>query len=342
MGEQRPRRPRSPRWAKALIALGVVILLSASTALVGGQFLAARYSDSLQRSTLLGPESRRDAPERKALKGPLNYLLVGTDERSGSKGPGGRSDTIIMVHIPASLDRAYLISVPRDLRVKIPPFPPTGFTGDTSKINAAFPYGGGGTGGVQLLSETLTRLTGVTFDGAAVIDFSGFNRIVTELGGVRICVDKRVRSVHTGHVFEAGCQNLTAAEALDYLRQRKTLPGGDFDRQRHQQQFLRAIFSSVFSGGLATNPLKLDRVLRAIGSSMTVDLGGVPVDQLAYTLRNIRSDDLTGVRVPAGARQIGGTSYVVATADAPGLYRAIRTDTVATWVRTHPAWVNAL
>ena len=48
------------------------------------------------------------------------------------------------MHIPATMDRAYLISIPRDLRVPIPADPDIGFKGSTEKINGAFNYGGGG------------------------------------------------------------------------------------------------------------------------------------------------------------------------------------------------------
>jgi LCP family protein required for cell wall assembly len=255
---------------------------------------------------------------------------------------GARSDTIIIVHIPTSLDRAYLISIPRDLRVSIPPYAPASFAGAVGKINSSFQYGGGGSGGVQLLSETLTQLTGLTFDGAAVIDFGGFDRVVGDLGGVNMCLDEGVKSIHTGHVFHAGCQYLTAKQALDYLRQRETLPGGDFDRERHQQQFLQAIFSAAFANGLASNPVKIDALIRAVGSSMTVDLNGVPLDQLVFTLRNIRPSSLAGVRVPAESRTLSGVSFVLPTAGAEGLYEALDTDTLAEWVQANPQWVNAL
>src|SRR4029434_591536 len=94
----------------------------------------------------------------RTISGPLNYLLIGSDFKARSPGEGQRSDTIIIVHIPATLDRAYLISVPRAVRVETPSYAPTGFRGDETKINAAFQYGGGGRGGAQLLSKTLTSL----------------------------------------------------------------------------------------------------------------------------------------------------------------------------------------
>lgn len=339
---ERPAKRSSPVWAKLLIAFGVVLMLGAGTIFGGEKFLAARYGSALHRSTLLAPGARRESTAQKSLVGPLNYLLIGSDARASNPGMGARSDTIIIVHIPASLNRAYLISIPRDLRVNIPPFPARGFPGGIGKINSSFQAGGGSAGGVQLLSKTLTQLTGITFDGAAVVNFGGFDKIVEDLGGVRMCIDQGVKSIHTGHVFHPGCQYLTAKQALDYLRQRETLPGGDFDRERHQQQFLSAIFSAVFANGVTSNPVKLDEIIRAVGSSMTVDLNGVPVDQLLFTLRNIRPSSLAGIRLPSAAARKGGVSYVVTKKAALSLYVALADDTMTAWVRAHPHWVNSL
>jgi LCP family protein required for cell wall assembly len=255
---------------------------------------------------------------------------------------GARSDTIIIVHIPATLDRAYLISIPRDLRVDIPPMLDRGFPGALDKINASFQDGGQGAGGVQLLSATLTQLTGVRFDGAAVVNFGGFDKIVEDLGGVYMCIDEDVTSIHTGFVFHKGCQNLTAQQTLDYLRQRETLPGGDFDRQRHQQQFLQAIFSSMFSSGVTQNPIKIDQIIRAVGSAMTVDLNGIELDQLIYTLRDVQPSAVTGVRIPSRTQTIAGISFVLQTDGADGLYASIDDDTLDQWVLENPQWVNSL
>ena len=337
-------RKRSPLWAKLLVILGAVLFLVPLGLMGAEKILTARYASAIHKSDLLAPNSRSgaDGTQLTSLHGPLNYLLIGSDARAKNPAAGARSDTIIIVHIPATLDRAYMISIPRDLRVEIPPDPARNFGGDLNKINASFEYGGQGSGGVQLLSATLTKLTGIHFDGAAVIDFSGFDRVVQELGGVHMCIDEQVRSIHTGHLFTVGCQDLTPKETLDYLRQRETLKNGDFDRQRHQQQFLKAIFAKTFANGLAQNPIKLDQVIRAVGSSLTVDTNGVPLDQLVFTLRNINPSSLVGVRVPSVTETIAGVSYVVAQGQTQSLFDSVFDDTVGQWAMKNPTWVNAL
>jgi LCP family protein required for cell wall assembly len=294
---------------------------------VGLRVLVSRYERSVAQERLLDEAARQ---RRTAVQGPLNYLLIGSDLRAGDPESGQRADTIVIAHIPAGLDQAYLISIPRDLRVQI-----SGH--GTDKINAAFAYGG-----TQLLSATVTQLTGVNFDGAAIIDFSGFRRVVDLLGGVTMCVDTRTRSIHTGHLFTVGCHQMSGAVALDYARQRYDLPSGDFDRQRHHQQLLKAIMVKASDRGLVANPLKLDQLLRAVGSSLTVDTNGVPLEDLIFAMRGLRASDLVGLQVPAHPEMIGGTSYALVDDPAPDLFAALSRAEVAGWAAANPKWINKL
>src|SRR5947207_7665084 len=120
---------RDPMWARLLIVFGTVLVLAASGAITATKVLAHRYERSVHKDTLLAPGSRTTDGPSSTITGPLNYLLIGSDARADNPEDGQRSDTMIIVHIPASLDRAYLISIPRDLLVDIPPSPPTNFGG---------------------------------------------------------------------------------------------------------------------------------------------------------------------------------------------------------------------
>lgn len=322
----------------------IVLAVLAVLAIGGVAFLVHRYDSAVRRATLLDQQARSGHTQGGLLgvKGPLNYLLLGSDARPGDAGSGERSDTIILAHVPASLDKVYLISIPRDLMVDIPPDPATHFAGSTEKINAAFDYGGGGVGGFQLVSRTLTNLTGVKFDGAAIVDFNGFQRVISLLGGVDLCIDEQVTSIHTGAVYLPGCRHLRPWQALDYARQREGLPGGDYDRQRHQQQLLKAMLVEAEKQGLTSNPVKLDQLLRAAGSSLTVDTNGVSLAALVYSLHGIGAGDLNGIRLPSYPSNLDGVSYVLPDNAASGLYRAIATDSLDTWIAAHPTWRNQI
>jgi LCP family protein required for cell wall assembly len=338
------------------------VLVVASGGLIGAEkVLAKRYNDSVKRDTLLADDARAADSARapSQITGPLNFLLLGSDARPVDNVDGNRADTIIIAHIPETLDRVYLVSIPRDLRVEIPPYEPTGFTGSHEKINSAFQYGGGGSGGVQLMSMTLANLLNVRFDGAALVDFTGFQDVVKALGGVDMCVDHRVVSEHVGFdedgkylsphqggtpvVYEVGCREFNGWQALDYVRQRYSLPDGDYGRQRHQQQFLQAVLRKARANGLATNPIKLDRLIRAVAGTLTVDTGGMSLESLMFGLRDIGTDDIIGVTVPSEPQWIGNTSYIIPfEAESMVLYEALASDTLGGWVEANPQWVNRL
>src|SRR5262249_40344793 len=120
-----------------------------------------------------------------------------------------RADSIIIVHIPATHDRAFLISLPRDAEVPIPDYPKTHFTGFTTKINAAFAFGATNNGapdgspqgrarGAELTMLTINGLVpgGIPFNGVGVLNYDGFLDVLNVLGGVRMYVDEDTYSIH--------------------------------------------------------------------------------------------------------------------------------------------------
>ncbi|MCM0675174.1 LCP family protein [Micromonospora phytophila] len=312
-------------------------MLVAGLAVVGLRVLASRYDRAVVREQLLDPTARR---ERTDPDGPLNYLLVGTDRWQSGSAADRRADSILIVHVPDGGREAYLVSVPRDLLVAIPPA--NGFGGGQDKVNAAYEHGGGGQPGTRLLSATLARLTGIRFDGAALVDFTGLRKVIDLLGGVRMCVDTEVRSIHTDRVFQTGCQRMDGGQALDYVRQRYDLPNGDYDRQTHQQQLLRALLERAGETSLRTNPVKLDQVIRAVGASLTVDTNGVPLEELLLALRDLPAEALRGVQIPSYPQTIDQVSYIVLDNGGNGLFEAVRDTRVPGWARANPRWVTRL
>jgi LCP family protein required for cell wall assembly len=341
--------------AAAAAALGLVVAM-----VWGGLALIRnRIDNAVSHANLLG--TARATPG--ALRGPLNILLVGSNWRDWAPGMGERADSIMIVHVPADRSRAYLISVPRDLEFTIKPYEPTGFQGSTEKIDAALNYGG-----MPLMAQTMTDLTGLKFNAAIESRFDGFEQAVTTLGGVNMCVDEKTISIHVGHdatgkfatpyaetadgpqpvpgvtpeVYYPGCQHLAAWQALDYVRQRELLPGGDYDRQRHQQQLIMSVLKQTASTSMLTDPVKLDRVIHQIGRAVTVDTNGVSISDFILTLRGIKAESLVGLKTPSHSELIGDTWYVLGDPGMPQLWQAIADDTVAGYAEANPDQVNAL
>lgn len=359
-----PRR-HTPRWAVLSLIIGGLLMATSATALVGSRLLIDRYTGGIQQQDLLaGAAKLPEDPEDpgKSLDGPVTMLLLGVDER-GSRPGDMRSDTIIILHIPASHDQAYLVSVPRDTWVEVPAFEPSGYAGGESKITDAFHAGSrngaGRAGGAQLVALTLKEVTGIEFDGAAIIDFAGFRDVIDALGGVRMCVDQRVMSQHMRLVdgepmwlaearevgggeelwHEEGCKRMAGWEALDYSRQRYGLPNGDYDRQRHQRQLIKAMVQEASSTGVLTNPARIDDVITAAGRAFVLDTGGVPIVDFVFTLRGITANDLVLVTTNDGEFNSAGFSSTAAerlTPQSLEMFDAVRTGTLDEYLLANP------
>ncbi|MEV6494625.1 glycosyltransferase, partial [Actinoplanes sp. NPDC051633] len=322
---------RDPRWARVALHAGLALILISASAWAGGRLVTDRYANTVARDDLLGAAaSYHLSPDGWSLDRALNILLIGVDWRKGQTGMI-RSDTVMVLHVPRSKDRAYLFSLPRDTIVEIPPEPATGFRGGRDRLNSSFAYGAGigqdRARGGRLLAATVQKLTGLPgFDAAVLVDFYGFSDVIKALGGMNVCVDADVRSIHTKRLYEAGCRRMTGSEAIDYLRQRKKVRGSDYGRQQHQQQFITSIAAEAKKQNLAANPVKLDALLRAAGHAMIVTTGPVQPIDLIFALRGINPNRLTTLRTPGHGRHDAAGNYLgeVLEPVAYDMFRALR------------------
>ena len=360
-GRHAPRRKR-PRWAVALVCIGTCLALLSAGTLVTIKVLLDRYTGAVDQQPMLGAAGvGAPVKGRSALAGALNLLLVGVDERTVEDDPlGTRADSIIVLHVDAAHDAAYMLSVPRDTVVDIPAFAKTRFTGTRTKINAAFQYGsdngGGRGGGFELLATTVHNLTGMTFNAGAIVNFAGFESVVQTLGGVDLCVDQKVTSIHLNThgqdlkkaggppmVYLPGCGHLEPWQALDYVRQRH-LKNGDYDRQRHQQQFLKALARKAAGSGL-TNPVGLDKVLVAAGRTLTVDPGAASLTDWLFLLKGLGTDRVTMVRTNGGTYDStkcpDGSSCEQLMPDSVAMFTAAKADSLPQFLATHQSWIAA-
>ncbi|HZN75813.1 MAG TPA: LCP family protein [Micromonosporaceae bacterium] len=371
------KRRRDPWWARLLVIVGALLMMASGATIVGGKVLIGRYTADLPQQNLLGEAGAHGAN----INGAINMLMVGLDERANqSPDELVRADTIMIMHVPPSHDQAFLVSIPRDTRVRIPAYPKTGYAGGLDKINAAFAFGSQGPGtieekrarGVELLALTIRDLTGIAFTGAAIIDFQGFEAVLHALGGVTMYVERRAESIHLaydkngkivrvwyddaagkvrgippgGHVVvhEPGWQKMSPVLALDYTRIRKgsCCPNGDYDRQRHQRQLLKAIVKEATSKGLIADPVKLDRVIKAAGKAFILDTQGIPVEDFIFTLKGITSNDLMTVETNAGkahGQMINGVAYEQLTDESIQMFAAVRDGKLFDFLATHPDFV---
>ncbi|MBQ1023017.1 LCP family protein [Micromonospora sp. C95] len=333
-GGPSPRR-RRPHWRRIALVAGVAVLVLALIGGAGAWFYARSLDNNMARTDPFS-EITGDRPP-KAVNGALNILMVGTDSRDPDapvdRAGKWRADTIIVMHIPADHKQAYLVSIPRDLYVPIPESAGAGCeTGQRRKINAAFAFGG-----LPLAVRTVECFTDVHIDHVMAIDFAGFKQVTDALGGVDLKVEQTITSIHKPYrKFTKGTNHMNGAEALDWIRQRKQFPDGDFARMRHQQDFLRALMDKAASTGTLTNPKKLNAFLQSVTEAVTVDQGFSLTD-MAVQFRNLRGENLTFVTSPhLGSQTINGESVVVSDREkALTMYRAMAGDTMADWMQAN-------
>jgi LCP family protein required for cell wall assembly len=268
-----------------------------------------------------------DYPERPAAGDGTTWLLVGSDSRqqlspeqqaelaTGGDLGTGRTDTILLVHIPhlGSSTPTTMVSIPRDSYVQIP-----GYGSD--KINAAFVFGG-----APLLAQTVEQSTGLRLDHYAEIGFDGFAEMVDAVGGVTMCPTEPVSDPLAGIDLPAGCQKLDGRNALGFVRTRAT-PRADLDRMNNQREFMSALLHRAASPAVWLNPLRWYPVSHAASGAVTVNTGDHIWDlmRLGWALRG----DVTTATVPIG--EFTGSdsgSVVVWNDDAAGeLFSALKSD----------------
>jgi LCP family protein required for cell wall assembly len=331
---EKPRR--RPRWNRIALVTIVAVLVLALVAGIGLWLYASKLNGDLKRTDpFAGVAGGRPAP---AANGALNILLVGTDSRDPDapldRGSEWRADTLIVMHIPSSRDKAYLVSVPRDLYVPVPEEPGAPCdSGRRAKINAAFAFGG-----LPLAVRTVECFSDVRIDHVVAIDFAGFKEVTDALGGVDLPVERDTRSIHKPYrTFKKGMNHMNGAEALDWIRQRKQFPDGDFARMRHQQEFMRALIDKAASAGTLANPARMVSFLSATTDAVTVDETFSLVD-MGIKFRKLRGDDLQFVTSPnTGSDTIDGESVVVSDREkALAMYQAMANDKMAEWVAANP------
>lgn len=308
------------------------------------------------------------------LSGPVNLLLVGIDPRGEHTRP--LADTIMIAHIPGDRRGVYLFSLPRDLVVRIPAFPRNGSPAQRAKINAAMALGSrigpdryDAAQGYRLLARTVRKVTGIPrFQAGAILDFGGFTKLVTAMGGVTVVIDQDVVSEHrkpdgTPRDRKPECQGhhecprpyvgvqktyrrspvpvrLQGWEALDYARQRYGLPRVDYDRQRHQRQMVRALAGQA-SQAVAADPARLPRVIGALGGSLTFAGGSHSVLAWATAVGKLRLGTPVSVTLPGRAffedgRYLGEQLEPAAR----DFFAAVSEDRVARYLADHPSMID--
>lgn len=222
-------------------------------------------------SKLASPDSPlRDGTER------INIVLLGM---RGADDPNGGmlADTIMIASIIPKENKVALISIPRDLYVKVP------HANTMHKINFVHAYGQTQGGkGLDYMKEILKEVTGLDIHYAVNINFEAFKSTIDLLDGITVHVPKAISETEQwqGEPFymPAGDQKMDGETALTYARARYST--SDFDRARRQQEVLIAIRNKAVSTGVLFNPLKINSLMDIIGNNVKTDLNAWEIKEL--------------------------------------------------------------
>jgi LCP family protein required for cell wall assembly len=338
-GKRKGRTKTHHTVAKVVGATMVVISLVTGLSVV---FLYRHYNANLNVkdiSSELGTD-RPKAPVPKGPHGPINIMIMGSDNRDAPgdhidnlTGIGKRSDTTILLHLSGDREHAYGVSIPRDSIVdrasclddngkEISP-PATGVM-----WNEAFNIGGPG-----CTVRQFEQLTGIHVDHYVVVDFNGFRSMVDAIGGVEVCIPHAVNDTTAHITLPAGTHKFTGEQALNYVREREALGNGsDIGRMKRQQAFVASMAHQAISADTLANPIHLAKFIDAATKSLTLDpdIGSISkLVGLAYQFRHIGLDHIQFVTTP-WEPDPSNANRVVWAPQAQSLWKAIINDQVLT------------
>ncbi|MEV0145105.1 MULTISPECIES: LCP family protein [unclassified Nonomuraea] len=274
--QARPRRRRISLLLTGLAAVATAAAVAVPTLVLRGH------------QTVPPPAGARPAK----VTGALNVLLVGTDGKAGSERfqaqKGSRTDTMILLHLPADRKKIIGVSFPRDSMVRIPA------CGDRparrDMINSAF-----STGGLTCVVETVETLTKVRIDHMAEVDFDAFKDVVDALGGVEVTLREPVDDKASKLKLPAGKSIVNGEQALAYARLRRYGDGSDLQRIKRQQVLVTAMLAKARK--TLDDPAKVRAFLAAATKSVKTD-EGLDLETMVGIASSVEKSRPTLVTVP--------------------------------------------
>ncbi|MCX4905363.1 LCP family protein [Streptomyces sp. NBC_00878] len=323
---QRPRALLVTAWAAA----GVVVLGGA-----GLGYTYFRLNDNI-KSVDINQALGADRPLN-VDNGSQDILVLGSDTRSGgNKELGGgtddgsaRSDTAMIVHVYEGHKKASVVSIPRDTLVDRPECTDSkGTEHDAASqvmFNSAY-----STGGAACAVKTVESMSGIRMDHYVEVDFSGFQKLIDELGGVKVTTTKNITDKESHLDLEAGTHQLTGKQALGLVRTRHGVgDGSDLGRIQLQQAFIKALVEQVKGIGVLTSPKKLFDLADTATRTVTTDSDLASVNELASFaggLKGISSSKMDMVTMPVRYDPADGNRVLVQKTKARQVWDALKND----------------
>lgn len=302
---RRTARARRSWLQRLILSIGTTVILVALLGISAATYALVKYL-AIERVSDLGVDT---VPSGE----PHNYLVVGSDTRAGtalvSEIGGQRSDTVMVVRVDPQAEQAAVLSIPRDLVV------PISGTNEVARINTAYARGR------PTLVETIRDNFDIEIHHYVEIDFSGFERLVNQVGGVPLWVGAAIKDTRSGlFVEELGCVTLDGDQALAYVRSRQLQymtdagtwsrpdPTADLGRIERQQVFMRNALSKALRE-LRSNPAGVPNLLDIAVDNVAIDdkMSVRELLDLGDRFRDFEPDSLLTYPLPIVERGDGAT-----------------------------------
>jgi LCP family protein required for cell wall assembly len=239
-------------------------------------------------------------------------LIVGSDARPGQNLHSTRTDSLHVVAIDPATRSGTIIGIPRDTYVDIPGH-------GEAKINTAM-----GSGGPQLLMQTVRNFTGLPIEYYLLTGFEGFSEMVEELGGVDVYVPRNMNDNYSGAHFEQGYHHFNGEQALAFCRDRHSVAYGDFTRSENQGRLMLATLAKLRSE--VDDDSGLRQWLSVLARHTEFDAPMSELESLAALVRRIDPSWLQNVVMPGKTGNAGSQSVVYPTEAAAAMWGDLRDD----------------
>ncbi|WP_351230381.1 LCP family protein [Streptomyces sp. NPDC002133] len=286
--------------------------------------------------------------------GPVNILIIGNDVRVGKGNESygnrdnvtGHADTTLLFHVSEDRSNATVLSLPRDLMIKIPDCEtkqPDGSTkvvpgsANTTRFNESYGVNGRDPGCTM---RTVENITGLEVDHFMMFDFNAVKTLSTAVGGVKVCLKDPIKDEDGGTKLDlpAGESRIEGEDALSFLRNRHGLKNeSDLDRIEMQQNFVASMIRQLKEDTL-DSPTKMLDVAEAATKSLTVDkgIGGAgKLVTLAKELGKIDLKNITLMTVPVidNPDEPTPVTVVLHPVEAPQVFSMLQNDVSFTEVK---------
>jgi LCP family protein required for cell wall assembly len=214
----------------------------------------------------------------------VNILVLGIDQREGMTDPA-RTDTMLLFTLDRQARTAGMLSINRDLWVRIPGGQREGkintahFLGEVERVPG---------GGPALAMQTVQAALDIPVQYYIRLNFSAFEQLIDLIGGIDLNVEQTIDDPDypdAGFGYEpfhidAGWQHLDGRTALKYARTRAT-PGSDLDRVKRQQKVILAVRDKLLK------EKRLPQLLTQIGSLLSMYSGSIQTNLTPGQLREL-------------------------------------------------------